>query len=93
MSRKFLLSISSLLIIVVIAGLAIFFAKGYTFSPKDKKIVGTGILSVSSEPDSASVFIDGHLTTATNATIPSLSPKTYTIKIQKEGFIPWMHIN
>ncbi len=89
MSKKFILSISTLLVIAVAAGVAIFFAKGYTFSPKEKKVVGTGILTISSEPDAASVYMDGHLTTATNATIPSLAPKTYSVKIVKEGFIPW----
>lgn len=78
-----------LLVIGVSAGIAIFFAKGYTFSAKEKRVVGTGIINVTSEPDAASVFVDGHLTTATNATISSLSPKGYLVKIIKEGFIPW----
>jgi len=73
----------------MVAAIAIFLAKGYTFSAKEKRIVGTGIITISSEPDSASVFIDGHLTTATNATISSLPPKNYSVRIVKEGFIPW----
>lgn len=89
MSKKFLITVATLLVIGLAASLAIFLAKGYTFSSKEKRIVGTGILTVSSEPDSASVYLDGHLTTATNATIPSLSPKTYAVKIVREGFIPW----
>lgn len=89
MSRKFLITISSIIIIAIAAGSAIFFAKGYTISPTEKRIVGTGIVTITSEPDAASVFVDGHLTTATNATIASLSPKNYTIRIIKEGFIPW----
>lgn len=79
----------TIVVIAVAAGLVIFFAKGYTISPEEKRIVGTGILNVTSEPDAASVFVDGHLTTATNATVSSLSPKTYSIKVVKEGFIPW----
>lgn len=70
-------------------GIAVFLAKGYIFSTQENRIIGTGIISVTSEPDSASVFIDDHLTTATNATISSLPPKKYTIKVVKEGFIPW----
>lgn len=89
MSKKFILTIGTLIIIAIAAGIAIFFAKGYTFSSKEKRVVGTGILTVSSQPDSASVYLDGHLTTATNATIPSLSPKSYSVRIVKEGFIPW----
>lgn len=89
MSKRFLLTILTLVVITVAAGVAIFFAKGYTFSPKEKRIVGTGILNISSEPDAASVYIDGHLTTSTNATVTSLSPKNYSVKIIKEGLIPW----
>ncbi len=89
MNKRLFLTIAFILIIIILAGIAIFLAKGYTFSPKERRIVGTGIITVSSEPDSASVYIDGHLTTATNATISSLSPKSYTVKVIKEGFIPW----
>lgn len=89
MSKKFVITIVTLLVIATAAGFAIFLAKGYTFSTKEKRIVGTGIITVASEPDSASVFVDGHLTTATNATISSLPTKSYSIKITKEGFIPW----
>lgn len=89
MSRRFIITIITLLVIGVAAGVAIFFAKGYTFSPGEKRIVGTGIINISSEPDAASVYIDGHLTTATNATVSSLKPKNYSVRVVKEGFIPW----
>lgn len=89
MSKRFIITIIMLLVIGVSAGVAIFFAKGYTILPQEKRIVGTGIINVTSEPDAASVFVDGHLTTATNATISSLSPKKYSVKVVKEGFIPW----
>ncbi len=89
MSKKFVITIATLIIIVISASVAILLAKGYTFSPKEKRIVGTGIITISSEPDSASVYIDGHLTTATNATISSLPPKKYSVKVIREGFIPW----
>ena len=89
MSKRFIITITTLLIIVISAGIAIFLAKGYSFSTTEKRIVGSGIITIKSVPDAASVYIDGHLTTATDATISSLSPKTYTIKLIKEGFIPW----
>lgn len=89
MTKKFLVTLVTTIIIGLFAGAAIFLTKGYTISPKDKTIVGTGIITVSSVPDSASVYVDGHLTTATNATISSLPPKIYDIKVVKEGFIPW----
>src|SRR3989344_9563154 len=89
MPRRFIITVITLIVIAVAAGIAIFIAKGYSFSAKEKRIVGTGILAISSEPDAASVFLDGHLTTATNANINSLAPKSYLVKVIKEGFIPW----
>lgn len=89
MSKRFIITIITLVAITLAAAIAIFLAKGYTFSSKEKRIVGTGIITITSEPDSASVFIDGHLTTATNATVSSLPPKNYSVRIVKEGFIPW----
>lgn len=89
MSKRFIITLVTLIVILAAAGIAVILAKGYTFSTKEKKLVGTGIISITSTPDAASVFVDGHLTTATNATISSLSPKEYTVRIVKEGFIPW----
>ncbi|TSC86362.1 MAG: Uncharacterized protein G01um10147_885 [Microgenomates group bacterium Gr01-1014_7] len=89
MSKRFIITIITLVVIAVAAAIAIFLAKGYTVSTKEKRIVGTGIINITSEPDAASVFIDGHLTTATNATVSSLAPKIYSVKVIKEGFIPW----
>lgn len=89
MSKRFILTVIMAIVIFGAAGIAMVLAKGYTFSTSDNRLVGTGIISATSEPDSASVYIDGHLTTATNATISSLPPKTYNVKIVKEGYIPW----
>ncbi len=89
MSRRFLYTILTVLIIGVLTGVAIFLAKGYRFSAKTGQISGTGIMSITSLPDQASVYLDGHLTTATNANIDSLPPKVYDVRITKEGFIPW----
>lgn len=88
-SKRFLFTLATIIVIGFIAVIAIYLSKGYTFSATDKKISGTGIISVTSLPDGASVFIDGHLATATNTTLSQLSPRTYNIKLVKEGFIPW----
>lgn len=88
-NKRFLFTLATIMIIGFIAVIAIYLSKGYTFSTKDKKIIGTGIISATSVPDGASVFIDGHLATATNTTLSQLSPRTYNIKFVKEGFIPW----
>lgn len=89
MNKRFLFTIVTLLVIGLAATIAIYLAKGYRFSPKDGTILGTGILSITSIPDQASIYLDDHLTTATNANINSLPPKTYSVRIVKEGFISW----
>jgi len=89
MNKRFLITIATLVFIAVIAIGASFMAKGYTFSTKQGKMVGTGIISATSSPEGASVYIDGHLATATNTTVSQLSPKSYSVKIVKEGFVPW----
>jgi hypothetical protein len=88
-SKRFLITILTFLLIVVAATAGIFFSKGYRLSSKEGTIAGTGILSITSSPDQASVYLDGHLTTATNTNINSLPPKTYDVKVVKEGYIPW----
>ena len=89
MSKRFLLTLLTIILIAIVGGIAIFAAKGYRLSPQTGTISGTGILSVTSKPDQASVYLDGHLTTATDENINSLTPKTYTVRIVKDGYIPW----
>src|SRR5437899_1057411 len=89
MNKHFVITLITLIIIGAAAAVAIFLTKGYTFSPQQGKLLTTGIISIASQPSGASVYIDGHLATATDTTISSLSPKTYEMKVTKEGFIPW----
>lgn len=89
MSKRFIFTLLTLVVIAVVAAGAVLLAKGYRLSPTTGTISGTGIISVTSLPDQASVYLDGHLTSATNATINSLSPKSYQVRIVKEGYIPW----
>ena len=89
MRKRFLYTLSTALAVGLIAGLAIFLAKGYRLSQKTGVVSGTGIISINSIPDQASVYLDGHLTTASNANVNSLPPKVYDVKITKDNFIPW----
>lgn len=91
MSKRFLLTLLTFLVIAAGVAVAVFIAKGYKIlsNNEEKIIAGTGILSITSMPDQASVYLDGHLTTATNTNIKSLQPKTYEVRVVKEGFIPW----
>lgn len=88
-SRRFLLTLLIIFIIVIGAGIAVFFTKGYKVSTETGMILGTGIISVTSVPDQASIYLDERLIGATNDNIKSLPPKDYLVTIKKEGYIPW----
>lgn len=68
--------------------LAFLYAKGYRFNPKNNSFSPNGLLVLKSIPDGASIFINGELETATNATLP-LSANTYDISVKKEGYATW----
>lgn len=77
-----------ILIISVTIGIS-FFARGYQISTKGKiSFLATGIISATSKPKGASVYINDRLITATDDTI-NLVPNNYTIKIIKDGYLPW----
>lgn len=64
-------------------------ARGYRFSIKDGIIISpTGMVSAISRPKGASVYVDEKLITATDDTI-NLPPGVYSLKINKDGFLPW----
>lgn len=90
MPRQLFLPILILLLVSLGTALVILFGKGYRLELSQGKpgISGTGLLVATSTPNGASVFVNGHLTTATDNTI-NLSPGEYTIKIFKEGYFPW----
>ena len=90
MKKQVLTPILILLCLIIATSLVILYGKGYrlAFNKDLPKISKTGILVANSTPNGAQVFIDNHLTTATDNTI-NLSPGTYDIKIQKEGYFPW----
>lgn len=90
MKLKKLVPILILFVIVLITSAVILYGKGYRLGLQTGKIElnGTGLLVAKSTPDGAQVFINGHLTTATNNTI-NLSPGTYDIRIYKDGYFEW----
>ncbi|HLE50407.1 MAG TPA: PEGA domain-containing protein [Patescibacteria group bacterium] len=82
----------TLLVTLLLAGgtvLAIQFAKGYRPNLAQLALDGTGLLSATSYPKNAQVFINDRLTTVTDDTL-NLTPELYQVKIMKTGFLPWI---
>ncbi|MBI2032460.1 MAG: PEGA domain-containing protein [Candidatus Levybacteria bacterium] len=90
MNKHLLISIFIFAAIIIATAIVILFAKGYRFGFDTGKIAlsGTGLLVVKSVPDGAQVFINDHLTTATDSTI-NLDPGKYKVRISKEGYFSW----
>lgn len=88
MNKASLAIIAALIVVFSAVVVAITLARGYQFDFSNKSLTATGILVATSDPDGAEVIINGKLKTATNSTI-NLSPGSYTVRIQKDGFSAW----
>src|ERR1700691_320290 len=88
--KQIFISLSILLLIIITTILVIMYGKGYRVFVQHgtPTISNTGILNLSSDPTGAQVFIDGHLTTATNNSL-NLTPDKYSVTIVKDGYLPW----
>ncbi len=88
--KQVIVSLLVLLLLIAATVLIILYGKGYRLFVQHgtPTISKTGILNLSSSPTGAQVYIDGHLTTATNNSI-NLTPGKYSITIVKDGYLPW----
>lgn len=88
MKRQNFIILATIFFILIGSFLVIMVARGYRLDIKSAKVLPTGILVATSDPDGAQVLIDNKLTTATNNTI-NLAPGKYLVKIKKEGLNSW----
>lgn len=89
-NKRSLLVIFFVLIFIIGTTVGItFFAKGYQISTKGRiSFLATGIISATSKPKGASVYVDDKLLATTDNAI-NLPPGNYNIKIVKDGYLPW----
>lgn len=88
--RAFLFYLS---VTVFFAGLPsiLSFALGYKFNPHTFKFTKTGIISLKTQPEGASVYLNGGLLDVkTPATIGELLPGSYSIKLELKQHYPWL---
>lgn len=90
MKKQILIPLLILIFLFVGTTAVILYGRGYRFGFEKGRpdFLGTGLLVATSIPDGAQVFINDHLSTATDNTI-NLTPGDYTIKIFQEGYFPW----
>lgn len=90
LKKQLVIPLIILIFLVIGTAFAVFFGRGYKFGfdSNGPIVSGTGLLVATSTPNGAQVFINDHLTTATDNTI-NLAPGEYEVKIFKEGYFPW----
>lgn len=87
--KSLIIILSVLTAIISLTYLLSMFARGYQPDfANGFRLKATGILSATSKPKSASVYINQQLTTVTDATI-NLTPGNYHVTIKKDGYLPW----
>jgi len=79
----------TMFILSLLTVIVVFYSEGWRFNAKDGIIQKTGMLAIRSTPEGAKVYLNEKTATATNDTIPSLTPGIYNIKVEKEGFETW----
>ena len=66
------------------------FALGLKFNQKTLKFTPTGLISIRTQPEGASIYLDGKLLNdKTPATLRELIPATYNLRLELEGRFPW----
>lgn len=88
MRKRLIISIIILSFLAALIIAVITYGRGYRFNFRQKTLTSTGILSASSYPDKASIYIDNKLVAATNGSI-TYSPGWYTVRISREGYQSW----
>lgn len=88
--RKIAFYVATAIFLITATTAVVLYGRGYNFNFGDGKIgiSRTGLLAVTSQPDGAGIYINGHLTSATNNAI-SLPPGEYEVKISKSGYSSW----
>jgi hypothetical protein len=76
-----------ILFVIVLIGV-IAYARGYRVNFDEGKLTSTGIVSVSSAPKPAKVYVNGELKGATDVNL-TLPFGQYTVEVKKDGYTSW----
>ena len=81
--RRVIILFTTFLVVGIIGYFVSLIARGYRFDIDKFRFFPNGILVAKSDPDGASIYVNGDLKTATNTNI-KLSPNSYNIEVKKE---------
>lgn len=85
---KVFLRLMFFVLFVAVLAIVIGYARGYRIDIENRSVKSTGIISTTSFPKAAKIFVNGELkgVTDTNITLP---PENYLVEIKKEGYTSW----
>ena len=85
---KILFRLLFFLAFIIVLASVIAYARGYRLDLEERSVKSTGIISATSNPKAAKIYINGQLkgVTDTNLTLP---PDNYLVEIKKDGYTGW----
>src|SRR3990167_3786551 len=82
---KFLYRLFFVVIFLSAFAFVVAYARGYRIDIGQKSLVPTGIMSVTSYPKAAKIYVDGTLKGVTDTNL-TMAPGNYKVEIQKDGY-------
>ncbi len=79
-----------IVLFLVATPILVLYARGFKYDFRTGQVTKTGALVVKSDPTKANVFLDGKEAGETPVNVRFLLPKDYEIRIEKEGYQPWV---
>jgi len=73
---------------IAILAIVIAYARGYRLDLEERSVKSTGIISATSNPKAAKIYVDGELKGVTDTNL-TLAPGNYLVEIKKDGHTSW----
>ena len=73
-----------LIVLITVIG----YARGYRLDLEERSVKSTGIISATSNPKAAKIYVDGELKGVTDTNL-TLAPGNYLVEIKKDGYTSW----
>lgn len=88
--KRILIIFALVIVFIIIAPLAIYYARGFRFDFKAKRFTPTGTLIIKSDPAGAQILLNGEeYWRGTPVSIRYLLPGEYQLEVVKENYISW----
>ena len=81
-----------ILILLIVAGVIVLVARGYTLNLSNFTITTTGILRVNTTPNNSNVYLNGHYIGTSPVVLNSLNPGSYNLRIESNNYVAWQSL-